>query len=96
MNRSGLAAGVFDLSARIGGLSAGVMCSKGREVSVSHVSDGDRTGFVIVGTMRFGGTRASGRDNVMVVRTTIVVVVIVERGHCVYGGGGGGEEFGEL
>jgi hypothetical protein len=70
---------------------------KGREVSVPHVSDGDRTRFVIVGMMRFGSTRAGSRDDVMVVRTTIVVVVVVvvERRHGVYGGGGG-EEFGEL
>jgi hypothetical protein len=77
---------------------ASVVCGKGREVSVSHVSNGDWTGFVIVGTMRFGGTRASGRDDVTVVRTTVVVVVVVvvvERGHGEYGGGGG-EEFGEL
>jgi hypothetical protein len=48
--------------------------------------------------MRFGGTQAGGRDNVMVVRMTVVVVVVVvvvvEDGHCEYGGGSG--EFGEL
>jgi hypothetical protein len=95
MNR-GLAARIFDLSARIGGLVACVVCGKGREVSVPHVSDGDRTGLVIVGMMRFGGTRASGRDDVMVVRTTVVVVVVVGGGgHGEYGGGGG-VWFGEL
>jgi hypothetical protein len=75
---------------------AGVMCGKGREVLVSHISDWDRTGFVIVGTMRFGGTQAGGRDDVTVVQMTVVVVVVVvvERAHCVYGGGGG--VFGEL
>jgi hypothetical protein len=76
MNR-GLAARIFDLSARIGGLSAGVMCGKGHKVSVSHISEGNRTRFVIIGTMGFGGTWASGRDHVMVVQTTIVVVVVV-------------------
>jgi hypothetical protein len=79
---------------------AGVVCGKGREVSVPHVSDGDRTGLVVIGTMRFGGARAGGRDDVMVVRTTIVVVVVVVvvgGGHGVYGGGGGGGVwFGEL
>jgi hypothetical protein len=71
------------------------MCGKGHEVSVSHVSDGDQTRFVIVRMMRFGGTRAGGRDDVMVVRMTIVVVVVVvERGHGEYGGGG--VWFGEL
>jgi hypothetical protein len=64
---------------------AGVVCGKGHKVSVSHVSDGDQTGFVIVGTMRFGGTWASSRDDITVVRTTVVVVVVVvvvvERGH---------------
>jgi hypothetical protein len=98
MNR-GLAARIFDLSARIGGLVAGVMCGKGCEVSVSHISDGDQTGFVIVGMMRFDGTWTGGRDNVTVVRMTIVVVVVVVvvgEGHDVYGGGGGGVWFGEL
>jgi hypothetical protein len=100
MNR-GLAARIFDLSARIGGLVASVVCGKGRKVSVSHVSDGDRTGtrFVIIGTMGFSGTRAGGRDDVTVVQTTIivvvVVVVVVGGGHGVYGGGGG-VWFGEL
>jgi hypothetical protein len=96
MNR-GLAARIFDLSAGICGLVAGGVCGKGHKVSVSHVSDGDRTGFVIVGTMRFGSTWASGRDDVTVVRTTVVVVVGGGGGggHGVYGGGGG-VWFGEL
>jgi hypothetical protein len=78
----GLAAGVFDLS-------AGIVCGKGRKVSVSHVSNGNR--FVIIGTMGFGSTWAGGRDDVTVVRTTVVVVVVVvvvECGHGEYGGGG--------
>jgi hypothetical protein len=58
---------------------------------VSVPSDGDRIGF--------GGTWASGRDNVMVVRMTVVVVVVVVGGggggHGEYGGGGG-VWFGEL
>jgi hypothetical protein len=99
MNR-GPAARIFNLLAGIGGLVAGVVCGKGCEVSVSHISNGDWTGFVIIGTMKFGGTWAGGRDNVTVVRTTIVVVVVVvvvvvERGHGEYGGGGG-VWFGEL
>jgi hypothetical protein len=99
MTNRGLAARIFDLSARVGGLVAGVVCGKGHKVSVPHVSNGDRTGFVIIGTMRFGGTWAGGRDDVTVVRTTVVVVVVVvvvvEGGHGVYGGGGG-VWFGEL
>jgi hypothetical protein len=71
---------------------ASVVCGKGREVSVPHISDGDRTGLVIVGMMRFGGTRAGGRDDVTVVRMTVVVVVGGGGGgggHGKYGGGGG-------
>jgi hypothetical protein len=101
MNR-GLAVRIFDLLAGIGGLVASIVCGKGREVLVSHVSDGNWTGtrFVIVGTMGFGSTRAGGRDDVTVVQMTIVVVVVVvvvvvKRGHGEYGGGGG-VWFGEL
>jgi hypothetical protein len=71
-------------------------------VLVPHVSDGDQTGLVIIGTMRFGSTQAGGRDDVTVVQTTVVVVVGVGvvgvgvgGGHGVYGGGGG-VWFGEL
>jgi hypothetical protein len=39
----GLVARIFDLLAGIGGLVAGIVCGKGREVSVPHVSDGDWT-----------------------------------------------------
>jgi hypothetical protein len=96
MTNRGLVARVFDLSAGVGGLVAGVVCGKGREVSVPHVSNGDQTGLVIIRTMRFGGTWASGRDDVMVVRTTVVVVVGGGGGgHGEYGGGGG-VWFGEL